>query len=250
MKAFHYLNIAPIAPKDARRLVVENHYMKTYPSGARLNLGIFDIESGRAVGVMVFGYSTATESKVLKYCSNLKKTDYLEMQRLWISDVYGANSESYILAKAIKILKNHYKMKVIVTHSGGCKNDCGIVYQASGWLYFGREVCRDFYLTESGEYKNIIAAMRFGRVSVKGKTRDEIGAELFGPGEIIDSYRYLYLYPIDRGIRRRLQKQAQPYPKTSKQFRRNQAWVKPQQGDGSGERIEKFLGSSPSISTK
>ena len=91
-------------------------------------------------------------------------------------------------------------------------------------LYFGKEKCDDFYLTKAGEYKNIIAPMRFGRVPKGIKGGQNIGNYLFGEGEIVNSYRYLYLYPLNKGIRVFLQNKTQPYPKDSKVFRKDQQW--------------------------
>jgi len=175
-KSFNLLEVKPIARADAKSLVLHNHYMKTFPNGSKIFLGVFDKVNKKAVGVIVFGYSSSTETKVGHLVNDLTKEEFIEMQRLWISDDYGHNSESYVLALTMKLLKEHTKLKVIFTHAGGCKNDCGIVYQASAWLYFGKDVCNDFYLTKAGEYKNIIAAMRFGRIKTKGKTPQQIGS--------------------------------------------------------------------------
>ena len=169
------------------------------------------------------------------------------MQRLWISDNYGNNTESYMLAKIMDKIKQDYKIRIVITHSGGCKDDCGIVYQASGWLYFGCSKCDDFYLTDKGEYKNMVAAMRFGRITVKNKTKQNIGYELFGSGKVIESHRYFYAYPLDKSIRRRLNKTALDFPKTSKVFRKNQEWII---GDssGGGQSESYVAGSIPAIS--
>lgn len=219
------LIVKPIARDAAKKIVVANHYMKTFPSGSHFHFGIFDKTNNRVAGVAVFGYSSSTDNKVLNIVEGLKKNEYVEMQRLWISDQFGHNAESYVLGLIINLLKTKTNVKVVFTHAGGCKNDCGIVYQASSWLYFGKEPCNDFFLTKNGEYKNIVAALRFGRVKAKGKTPDEIGIELFGDGAIVKSFRYKYIYPIHKGIRRRLQKISLPYPKDSAAFRKNQKWV-------------------------
>jgi hypothetical protein len=219
------LVIKPISPQDAKRVVIAKHYMKTFPMGSVLHFGIFDSNTNRLSGIAVFGYSSSTDNKVLNIVKELKKNEYIEMQRLWISDDYGHNAESYVLGLIMNELKNKTPVKVVFTHAGGCKNDCGIVYQASSWLYFGKEPCNDFYLTKKGEYKNIVAALRFGRVKAKGKSPNEIGFELFGEGKIVNSYRYRYIYPIHKGIRRRLEKTALPYPKDSANFRKDQQWV-------------------------
>ena len=99
------------------------------------------------------------------------------------------------------------------------------MYQSSAWLYFGRSKCDDFYLTADGKYKNIVAELRFGRVKGKGKTKQQVGEEAFGPGKIIDAWRYAYVYPIDRGLRRKLSKVAHEYPKQSAHYRFRQEFV-------------------------
>lgn len=218
--------------KGAKKLCENFHYMKTYPQGGLVNIVMKD--KNKAVGICVFGYSSATEAKVRKIVLGLERNEYIEMQRLWISDNFGHNTESYCLSKIIDLLKTYYKLKIIITHSGGCKNDCGIVYQSSGWIFLGVEPCEDFYKTSEGVYKNIIAAMRFGRIVTKGKTKQQIGLELFGRGEIIKAKRYFYVYPICKGIRRRLEKIKLKHPKDSQIFRRNQVWVY-ENGDASGE---------------
>tara|TARA_R110000824_G_scaffold197027_3_gene380334 strand:+ start:11879 stop:12610 length:732 start_codon:yes stop_codon:yes gene_type:complete len=233
----------PISRVDAKRIVLAKHYMKTFPQGARVCFGI--MKGKRAVGVCVFGYSSSTEAKASKLVPGLNRSEILEMQRFWVNDSCGHNTESFVLAKIMKLLKIA-GVRVVVTHAGGCKNDCGFVYQASGWMYFGRAKCNDFFLTAGGEYRNIIAAMRFGRVSSKNKTPNQIGRELYGPGEIVDSWRYLYLYPIDKGIRRRLASSEKPYPKESAVYRFQQEWV--ENGAGEGHPL-KGSGSNPDCST-
>jgi len=219
------LIVKPINRKDAKNVVIKNHYMKTFPAGSAVHFGIFDKTTMKISGVAVFGYSSSTDKKVLALVKDLKKNEYIEMQRLWISDDFGHNAESYVLGLLMSAFKQKTSVKVVFTHAGGCKKDCGIVYQSSSWLYFGKEVCNDFYETTKGEYKNIIAALKFGRVKANGRKPAEIAKELFGEGHIIHSFRYSYIYPIHKGIRRRLEKISMPYPKDSETFRKDQKWV-------------------------
>lgn len=219
------LTVKLIDRKTAKQVIVARHYMKTFPAGSVLHFGLVSKKTKKIEGVAVFGYSSSTENKVNQIVEGLQKSEFIEMQRLWISDNYGHNAESYSLGMIMNFLKSNYDLKVVFTHAGGCKNDCGIVYQASSWLYFGKDKCNDFYLTANGEYKNLIAAMRFGRVRTKNKTMNEVGFELFGKGRIIESWRYKYIYPIHKGIRRRLKKISLEYPKDSAAFRKDQKWV-------------------------
>lgn len=216
------IKVVVIDAKTAKEYTIKNHYMKTFPIPV-VCFGIFYY--GKLSGVITFGYSTATEQKIKKIIPNIDKSEFLEMQRMHLLDTLGSNAESYCLSKIFELIKKNTKVKALITHAGGCKNDCGIIYQASSWLYFGKDKCEDFYLTTNGEYKNIIAPMRFGRVPKDIKGSQNIGEFLFGPGEIIKSYRYLYIYPLQKGLRCFLEKKCIPYPKDSINFRLNQSWV-------------------------
>lgn len=215
------ISIKVLPSNIAKQYTVANHYMKTFPVAA-VSFGVF--YQGRLCGVLSFGYSTQTANKVRKHVPNIKDDEFIEMQRMHLDDCLGQNAESYVLSRCIAMLREH-GIKLIITHAGGCKNDCGIVYQSSAWLYFGKEPCNDFYLTDTGEYKNIVAPRRYGRVPAGLKDPQEIGEALFGPGRIVNSYRYVYLYPVQKGLRSFLQKTSQPYPKDSEHFRKNQEWV-------------------------
>ena len=211
-----------IDSKLSKEYIIKNHYMKTFPI-PKVCFGLF--YKNKLVGCCSFGYSTATFEKVKKIIPKIKEDEIIEMQRMNILDICSNNSESYFLGQIYKLFKKNTKIKVLITHAGGCKNDCGIIYQASSWLYFGKEKCEDFYLTKNGEYKNIIAPMRFGRVPKEIKGGQKVGEYLFGDGELIKSFRYLYLYPLNKGIRGYLEKKMLPYPKDSQNFRLNQKWI-------------------------
>jgi hypothetical protein len=217
-----HLQVKVIDSKVAKKYTIKNHYMKTFPN-AKVCFGVF--YRNVLNGVITFGYSTSTKEKVKKIIPNIKEGEFIEMQRMNLSDKLGFNSESYVLGKIYELFKKNTKVKVLITHAGGCKNDCGIVYQASSWFYFGKSKCDDFYLTKKGEYKNIIAPMRYGRVPKGIKGGQNIGEYLFGEGKIVNSYRYLYLYPIQKGMRKYLLKKKLEYPKDSSIFRRNQKWI-------------------------
>jgi len=222
MSNFHNIELTYIDNTTARAMIKKFHYMRTFPSGAKVNVGMLD--KGKLVGLIVFGYSSATDAKVARLIPGMKKNEYLELQRMFISDAYGHNSESYLMSRIMKKLKFDLGLRLIVTHAGGCKNDCGIVYQASGFLYFGKQPSSDFFLTKDGEYKNIIAPMRFGRIDSKNKTPQQVGEELFGEGEIVYANRYFYAYPLDKKLRSQLAKKSLEFPKDSANFRKDQKW--------------------------
>lgn len=216
-------SVKPIGLPDAKRITVSMHYMKTWPQGASHAFGMF--YKGKCVGCMVLGVSATTEKKVKKYCEKIAKGKYIELQRTWISDTMGHNSESWMMARVMGRLKNA-GCWLVLTHSGGCKDDVGFIFQASGWLYFGFDPCSDFYETAAGEFKNVGSAMRYGRVpnEIARQGGQASGEHLYGPGRLVEARRHHYIYPIHRPLRRRLKKTALPYPKNPASYRRNQQW--------------------------
>lgn len=220
------ISVRIIDRATAKAYTLRHHYMRTFPNPV-VCFGV--MWHGKLCGVITFGYSTQSEAKVRKFLPVLRKNEFLEMQRMHLMDVLGANAESYALSLVMDVLRTK-GLKAIITHAGGCKQDCGIVYQASAWLYFGKEPCNDFFLTAAGEYKNIIAPARFGRVPKGIKGAQAIGTALFGRGVAVASFRYTYIYPLQKGVRAYLTRKALPYPKDSLQFRRDQSWVTTQGG--------------------
>jgi hypothetical protein len=198
--------------------------MQTAPSGAKLAFGVFYRNLKGVKGVCILGKSSGTDKKT-KTFPGTKPENIIEMQRLWISDTLGHNAESKTLSLIVAMIKKHYKqIHVIVTYAGGCKNDCGIVYQSSGFMYLGFEKCKDFFLTDKGEYKNIINVLMFGKAPKHLKTNQEKAEHVYGKGKLLDTRRYFYFYPIHKGLRRRMDSKTLPYPKNSDLFRKDQQW--------------------------
>lgn len=216
-------SVNPISLQDAKNITVKMHYMRTWPQGVTHAFGMF--YRNRCVGVMVLGKSSTTEKKISKYCNKIDSKKYIELQRTWISDEMKNNSESWMMAKVMHVLKK-LGVWLVITHSGGCKDDVGFIFQASGWLYFGFDPCNDFYLTSKGEYKNIGSAMRYGRVpnEIARIGGQASGEYLYGDGKLICARRHHYCYPIYKPLRRRLARLALPNPKNPAIFRRNQQW--------------------------
>lgn len=240
-------HVIVISLKDARRITTAMHYMRTWPQGAKIAFGL--MLDGKCLGVMVSGYAPTTERKIKKWCNKIERHQYIELQRTWISDLMGHNTESWMMSRAMKIFKS-MGLWLVLTHSGGCKDDVGFIFQASGWLYFGGESCSDFYLTKAGEYKNVVSAMRFGRVPkvVMQAGKQAIGEHLFGPGAVVSARRHLYLYPIKKGIRRRLRKIALAPPKDPARYRFQQRWITKEEGARGADGGNVVSGSIPDSS--
>lgn len=218
--------IKPVNLTEAKKLIKIYHYMKTAPAGALLAFGIYHEQFKGLQGIAIFGKSATTNTKC-KLFPEVNPNNILEMQRLWISDALGHNAESKTLRLMMNKIKQAYKqIKLVFTYAGGCKNDCGIVYQSSGFMYLGAEKCEDFYLTDKGEYKNIINVLRFSKAPANLKTKEAKAYYVYGKGQLLKTRRYFYFYPIDKGLRRKMASKCLPFPKNSDVFRKDQKWYK------------------------
>lgn len=215
--------IIKVIPRDvARQYILRYHYMGTMPNSL-VCFGVF--YQGELSGCIAYGCTENTGTKIRKILPNLKDGEFIEMQRMHIKDICGKNSESFALGRTLRLLKAK-GIKAVITHSGGCKNDCGIVYQSSNWLYFGKVKCRDFYHTTAGRYESLAPVLRYGKVpnAIKRQGHQKVGEYVFGPGEVVDSYRYTYVFPTQKEIRAELEEKCQPYPKDSARFRKDGEW--------------------------
>jgi len=74
-----------------------------------------------------------------KNITNEDKDSVIELNRMWIDDELGKNSETILISSCIKIIKNKYKhIKFIQSFADG-RLGCGTIYKASNFKYFGYE---------------------------------------------------------------------------------------------------------------
>jgi hypothetical protein len=114
--------------ESVKHLFLSYHYLKTMPAGIMAVYGLFDKNMlGIAVGGAVF-------------CNGRIQYEgkYLEFSRMWMSDKYGTNTESWFMAKCIKALKKKYSTyEGIVTWADASKGHTGTIYLAANFVYDG-----------------------------------------------------------------------------------------------------------------
>ena len=94
------IEIKDIPAKLANKLICDNHYSGTVAKGVQFHLGIY--YDNTLYGVAQFGYGIMPK-KTCKWVIDTLPTEYLELNRLWISDELGMNSES----KSISLSLNY-----------------------------------------------------------------------------------------------------------------------------------------------
>ena len=119
----------------ANDIIMKNHYSKKYYNATYIHLGVY-VDS-EIVGVLQYGYAMnpASQSSVVE---NTKIDEYLELNRMWIDDSAGRNSESRSIGYSVKYIKRRFpKIKWIQSFADQRCGMFGIVYQAANFKYYG-----------------------------------------------------------------------------------------------------------------
>lgn len=122
------LEVQPVAYSIAREFVEQYHYLHSMPLATSLQLGVF--HSGELVGVMVFSHPCARHE-------DQKHT--WELRRMVLLDCCGRNSESYVLARAVRYIRLTYPdIRRLIAYADPKQGHKGTIYRAAGWKYVGK----------------------------------------------------------------------------------------------------------------
>lgn len=132
----------------ANAIVRAHHYSRKVYSGTTLHLGVF---IGRdVVGVLQYGYAMNPASADSVVAGTLM-SEYLELNRMWLSDAAPRNSESRALSYSIRLIRRlRPAVKWIQSFADERCGLFGTVYQAAGFTFHGEHVGRFWEL--DGEF--------------------------------------------------------------------------------------------------
>jgi hypothetical protein len=198
--------IKEIDRKEANNIIKENHYSRKFYSASYIHLALFI--SGDILGVLQLGYAMnpASQNKVV---ANTQIDEYLELNRMWLSDNAPRNSESRAIAFSIKYIKRKYKkIKWIQSFADERCKKLGIVYQASNFQYYGEHIAT-FWEYEGIFYHNIIMTAKRGKAWSVGPTLQKNKHKAIKH----DFRQFRYLYFIDKRCKKDVLLQERPYLK-------------------------------------
>ena len=136
----------------AIKIIKENHYSKKVYAGSYIHLGVFIF--GEMLGVLQYGaaLNPASGSSVV---NGTEIDNYLELNRMWISDKANDYPESRAISCSIKYIRGKYpKVKWIQSFADERCGGFGIVYQACSFNYYG-EHNSEFWELDGEVYHNI-----------------------------------------------------------------------------------------------
>jgi hypothetical protein len=169
-------------------IIIKNHYSQKGDSIAhnQINLGIFINEE--LLGVLQYGYAMNPAS-MDKIISDTKINEYLELNRMWIDDKAGKNTESMALSYSIKYIRGKWKkIKWIQSFADERCGLLGIVYQASNFKYYGFHNSI-FWKIDGEVYHNSIVTNGARKAKLESKIED---------AEKLDLRQFRYIYFINQ----------------------------------------------------
>jgi hypothetical protein len=186
----------------ATKAVMRWHYSKRMPRGAKLTYATF--EDDRFVGVLIFGVGVGKGTPV----PSVDVRHALELQRVALRE--HAAPVSQHLAAAIRRLRAHHAIRLLVSYADPAQGHHGGIYQAAGWTYIGKSPPSKGYRAPTGEIKHSRVVTPTGYNRQFGETKRAWRADVFEPVTLPG--KHLYLLGLDRPTRRAVALLARAYP--------------------------------------
>lgn len=135
--------------------------------------------------------------------------DIIELNRLWVDDVLGKNTETMFLSATFTLIKNNYPEIVLVQSFADGRLGVGTIYKASNFGYYGKKTSRFF---DNGESV-------FHKVPLENTKRPKgfMIKNLYVITDNVDVFdvnTYRYLYKLKKKVNIKLEQQ--PYPEYQK----------------------------------
>lgn len=193
------------ATYEAAKYACENwHYSGCLPSSLQKRVAIGAWESGKFIGVVVFGHGANPQ---IGSPYGLTINECVELTRIALKSGHK-NAVSRIVRLALKFLSNSQPgLRLVVSYADQGQGHHGGVYQAGNWVYVG-----SMKGVPSLRYKGKIWHAKALRTSFPNLKHSDSSVEKVPAGD-----KHKYLMPLDEEIRKQIEPLAKPYPKREKQ---------------------------------
>ncbi len=127
--------VAQIPCATARAVIIEHHYSHRVVNNSYLHLGVF--REGAFEGVLQWGYAL-NPARAGKVVEGTVQGQYMELNRMWLSDDAPRNSESRAISYALKYIRRACpSVAWVQSYADERCQGLGVVYQACSFLYLG-----------------------------------------------------------------------------------------------------------------
>lgn len=211
-----------IPSKIAIPFIKAHHYSGKVVNNSCLHFGAF--LDDKLHGVMSYGPSL-DKSKMQGLVDGTGWNEFLELNRMAFDEYLPRNSESYCIAKSLKLIKkNAPQIKWVVSFADGCSCGDGTIYRASNFVLTDIKPNYNLVLLPNGEkiHKMTLESNPTSpRKELDGRSYYDITGGKFDfkkyveyvNGEILKGFQLRYVYFIDRRCKEKLTVPIIPFSK-------------------------------------
>lgn len=202
-----------IPAKIAVPYVRTHHYSGTVVNNSKVHFGAF--LDGRLHGVMSYG-SSMDKSKIIGLVAGTEWNGFLELNRMVFDEYLPRNSESYCIAKSIRLIKqNAPHIKWIISFADGCSCGDGTIYRAANFVLTDIKKNQNLVLLPNGRKihkMNLMSLANMPRKELGGRSFAQVTGGKYSLGEylkasggkLLEGYQFRYIYFIDKTFRAKL----------------------------------------------
>lgn len=201
------LLVAPCSAKASRYAVMHWHYSKTMPIGRLIRFGVW--EDGRFVGSVIYGRGATPQ--MAKH-HKLKQTEFCELVRIALDE--HETTVSKIVSETLRQLREtNPGIRLVASFADPNEGHHGGIYQAGNWIYIGRsgEAEQVYFQGRWQHPRNANPSTFGGKTAYSGLSKLTPAQRDALPRRRVPG-KHRYVYPLDRGMRRRMLAQSKPYP--------------------------------------
>lgn len=191
----------------SNKIIIKNHYSGKVTMSVLIHLGLYI--NNKIEGVLQFGHAMNPAS-VSNIVEGTESDMYLELNRMWLSDIAPRNSESMAISYSIKYIKGKYpKIKWIQSFADERCNCYGVVYQACNFDFFGEHE-NIFWELDGVFYHNKAMTIIDPNKSTPTEKKLQANKHRAKP-HLLRQFRYIYF--IDKRWKQKCLLKEKPYPK-------------------------------------
>lgn len=198
------LTVALCKWEAAKYSVTHWHYSGVMPSGRAVTIGAWETDS--FIGTVVFSRGA---SKALMRPYGLDTTQGCELTRVALREHQHHTSE--VVSRALRILREtNTGLRLVLSFADPYHGHHGGIYQAGNWLYLGHTPPATYFRDSVGRLWHPRQATSTGYGYEFGQRKRCAKRDHCTPVKMPGKHRYAM--PLDKSIRRMIQKRSLPYP--------------------------------------
>lgn len=200
------------------------HYSKSVPANP-FAFSVFN-DNDEWCGCVIFGPGANNH---IGSPYGLKHGEAIELVRMALNGKQATTSQ--VLGRSLKVLKKYLPLcKLVVSYADVDQDHTGIIYQATNWIYEGKVNVN----TKTGF---IINGKKTHNKSIHSKGIKQNLADVrkrLDPNatEFVTKGKHKYLFPLDKGVAKRVKPLSKPYPKKPITVLAQSGSAPEQSGDG------------------